>query len=481
MAAPLYRLFIDGKALDISDHYDLHYPYNGETVGTVARAGDREADAAIDAAARAFPRTRKLTRAERVEILTTMSRGVAQRSAEFERAITLGTGKPISYTRNEVSRTVSVLALAAEEVKRFGSSSEPIDFESAHAGAVGIVERFPLGPVGAIGPFNFPLNLITHKAAPAIATGNTLVVKPPPQCPGPALMLAEVATEAGLPAGAINVISADPPVAERLATDERIKMLSFTGSARVGWALKAKAGTKRVALEMGGNGALVVDESTDLEFAAARTARGAFIHAGQVCISVQRIFVHRAVYPNFLKCLVDATENLAVGDPMDEHTVVGPLISKDAADRVMEWIGEAEAAGADILTGNRRDGNVIAPTLVELRDPKLHRLRVWCEEVFGPVATVEPIESFADGVAAANDSPYGLQAGVFTSNLDHAFMAFREIEAGAVIVGDTGVFRVDTYPFGGVKGSGLGREGVRWAMEEMTEPRMLVLNLRGRA
>ncbi len=480
MATPHYRLFIDGKALDTADHYDLHYPFNGEVVGSVARAGEHEANAAIAAAASAFARTRKLTRAQRVEILTAMSRGVAERRAEFERAITLGTGKPIDYARAEVGRTVGVLGLAAEEAKRFGSSYEPIDFEPALAGAAGLVERFPLGPIGAIGPFNFPLNLITHKVAPAIATGNTLVVKPPPQCPAPALILAELATEAGLPAGAFNVISADPPVAERLATDERIRMLSFTGSAKVGWALKAKAGTKRVALELGGNGALVVDEGAELEYAAARTARGAFIHAGQVCISVQRIFVHRRVYQGFLKRLVDAIERLAVGDPMDERTVVGPLICKDAADRVMEWIGEASKAGAGILTGNRREGNVITPTLIELGDPGLRRLRVWCEEVFGPVATVEPIETFADGVAAANDSPYGLQAGVFTANLEHAFMAFREIEAGAVIIGDTGVFRVDTYPFGGVKGSGLGREGVRWAMEAMTEPRMMVMALRGR-
>ncbi|MGH7915763.1 MAG: aldehyde dehydrogenase family protein, partial [Candidatus Binataceae bacterium] len=353
--------------------------------------------------------------------------------------------------------------------------------EAANKGSVGIVERFPIGPISAIAPFNFPLNLVTHKVAPAIATGNTMVVKPPPQCPGPAVMLAELAAEAGLPKGALNVISADPPVAGRLADDERIKMLSFTGSAKVGWALRARAGTKRVALELGGNGGLIVDDGTDLEYAAVRTARGAFVHAGQVCLSVQRIFVHRNVYFAFLKHLVDATERLGMGDPMDDHTVVGPLISSAAADRVMEWIGEAKAAGAGILTGDRREGNLVTPTLVELSEPKLHRLRVWCEEVFGPVATVEPINSFAEGIAAANNSPYGLQAGVFTTNLEHAFMAFREIEAGAVIVGDTGVFRVDTYPFGGVKGSGLGREGVRWAMESMTEPRMLVLSLRGHA
>lgn len=478
MTATSYRLFIDGKTVDTSDHYELHYPYNGEVVGTVARAGDEEVDAAIDAAARAFAETRRLSRARRAEILIETSRGVAERRYEFERAIMFGTGKPIGYTRAEVTRTISVLALAAEEIKRFGSSYQPVDFEAAHTGSVGLVERFPIGPISAIAPFNFPLNLVTHKVAPAIATGNTLVVKPPPQCPGPALMLAELATEAGLPAGAINVVSADPPVAERLAVDDRIKMVTFTGSAKVGWALKAKAGVKRVALELGGNGGLIIDDGADLDYAASRTARGAFIHAGQVCLSVQRIFVHRHVYFAFLKHLVDATERLGVGDPMDERTIVGPLISREAADRTMEWIGEARAAGAGILTGNRCDGNVAAPTLIELADPKLHRLRVWCEEIFGPVATVEPIDSFAEGVAAVNDSPYGLQAGVFTPNLENAFRAFREIEAGAVIVGDTGVFRVDTYPFGGVKASGSGREGVSWAMESMTEPRMLVLSLR---
>jgi acyl-CoA reductase-like NAD-dependent aldehyde dehydrogenase len=481
MAVPLYRLFIDGQGVDTSDHYELRYPFNGEIVGTVARASEHETDAAIAGATRAYDETRRLPRARRAEILFAMSRGVAERRSDFERAITLGTGKPIDYARAEVGRTVGVLALAAEETKRFGQSAEPIDFEAANTGSVGIVERFPIGPIAAIAPFNFPLNLVTHKVAPAIATGNTMVVKPPPQCPGPALMLAELAAEAGLPKGALNVISADPPVAERLAVDERIKMVSFTGSAKVGWALKALAGTKRVALELGGNGGLIVDDGTDLEYAAARTARGAFLHAGQVCLSVQRVFVHRNVYFAFLKHLVDATERLGVGDPMDERTVVGPLISSQAADRVMEWIGEAKAAGAGILTGDRRTGNVVAPTLVELSEPKLHRLRVWCEEIFGPAATVEPINSFAEGIAATNDSPYGLQSGVFTPKLEHAFMAFREIEAGAVIVGDTGVFRVDTYPFGGVKGSGLGREGVRWTMESMTEPRMLVLSLRGHA
>jgi glyceraldehyde-3-phosphate dehydrogenase (NADP+) len=473
-----FQLFIDGKSVDTNDHYDLVYPYTGEVVGRAARAGAAELDAAIAAATNAFAQTRSFSRARRAEILGTMSRGLAERRTELERLITLHTGKPVDYARAEVGRTIALFALAAEEAKRFGPSAETIDFEPATSGAVGIVERFPIGPIAAIAPFNFPLNLASHKVAPALATGNTVVLKPPPQCPGPALMMAEVALGAGLPPGALNVISADPPVAERLATDERIKMLSFTGSARVGWALKERAGRKRVALELGGNGGLIVDESADLDFAAKRAARGAFIHAGQVCISVQRIFVHRRIYRDFVRRLVEETERLPVGDPMDERTVVGPLINREAADRVMAWIDEARGAGASILCGNRRLGDtVIAPTLVELADRKLRRLRVWCEEVFGPVATVEPVDSFAEAVEATNDSPYGLQAGVFTSSLEHAFDAFRRIEAGAVIVGDTGVYRVDTYPFGGVKGSGFGREGMRWTMEAMTEPRMLVLNL----
>jgi acyl-CoA reductase-like NAD-dependent aldehyde dehydrogenase len=480
-ASTLNRLFIDGAPVDTTDHYDVAYPFNGEIVAQVARAGASEMEAAIAAAKRAFAQTRKFPRARRAEILAAMSRGVAERRLEFEHAITLCTGKPIDYSRGEVGRTISVLALAAEEVKRFGGNFEPLDFDPLRPTAVGMVERFPIGPIAAIVPFNFPLNLVTHKVAPALATGNTLVVKPPPQCPGPALMLAEIAAAAGLPAGAFNVISADPPVTEQLAVDERFAMLSFTGSARVGWALKSRAGKKRVALELGGNGGLIVDESADLATAAARTARGAFVHAGQVCLSVQRIFVHRKVYTEFLKRFVDETGKMPVGDPMNDKTLVGPLINREAADRVMAWIDEAKRAGAGILTGNRRDGLVVAPTIIELRDRRMRSLRVWCEEVFGPVATIEAVDSFAEAIAAVNDSPYGLQAGVFTSNLDNAFIAFREIEAGAVIVGETGVFRVDTYPFGGVKDSGLGREGVRWAMEAMTEPRMLVLNLAPRA
>ena len=477
---PEYGLFIGGRNVNTADRYEVRNPYDGQLSGYVERAGEPEVESAIASAKQAFAATRRLSRAERAEMLTAMSRGVAERRAEIERAITLCTGKPISYSRAEVGRTVGVLALAAEEAKRFGGRFEPLDFDPARRGAVGIVERFPLGPIAAIAPFNFPLNLVTHKVAPALAVGNSVIVKPPPQCPGPALALAEIAAACGAPAGAVNVVSADPALAERLALDDRVRMISFTGSARVGWSLRAKARRQRVTLELGGNGGLIVDDSADLDFAARRAAYGAFVHAGQVCLSVQRIFVHRSVYAGFLKRFVTETERLVAGDPTDERTIVGPLIDRAAADRVMEWIAEAKSAGAEILTGNRQEGAVVKPTIIELRNPALRRLRVWCEEIFGPVATVEPVESFDDAVRAVNDSPYGLQAGVFTANLQHAFEAFREIEAGAVIVGETGVFRVDSYPFGGTKESGIGREGVRYAMEEMTEPRMLVLNFPGR-
>jgi glyceraldehyde-3-phosphate dehydrogenase (NADP+) len=477
MTLPLYKLFIDGKLIDTADHYDISYPYSGEKVATVARAGTDELESAIASAARAFRKTCRTTRAERAEVMAATSRGIAERRGEFERAITLGTGKPIGYARAEVSRTIGVFQLASEEAKRFGGSYEPLDLDPLHPDAVGMVERRPLGPIAGIAPFNFPLNLVTHKVAPALAAGNSIVVKPPPQCPAPALMLAEIALDAGLPKGAFNVISADPPIAERLATDDRIKMLSFTGSAKVGWALKAKCARQRVALELGGNGGLIVDETADLAQAAMRAARGAFVHAGQVCLSVQRIFVQRDVYRRFVDRFVEETARLGVGDPMKEDTLVGPLIDRDAAARVMNWIEEAKSAGAKVLHGARCEGSVVWPTIIELGRPEHHGLRVWCEEVFGPVATVESIDSFEDGVKLTNDSPYGLQAGVFTTDLSRAFVAFREIDAGAVIVGDTGLFRVDTYPFGGTKGSGLGREGLRWAMEEMTEPRMLVLNL----
>ncbi len=472
-----YNLFIDGRYCGSGDRYERTYPYTGEVVGRIARADMAQADAAIAAAARAYAETRRYTRARRAEMLAAIARGIADRREEFERSIVYCTGKPISYARAEVSRSVGVFTLAAEETKRFGGTYEPLDFDPARPGAVGMVERFPIGPITAIAPFNFPLNLVSHKVAPAIATGNTVIVKPPPQCPGPALLLAEIATAAGMPAGAVNVISADPPVAERLVTDDRVRMLLFTGSTKVGWALQGKAARKRVTLELGGNGGLIVDEDVDLEVAARQAARGAFVHAGQVCLSVQRIFAHHKIYDRFVKYLVDETERFPTGDPMDDKTLAGPMIDKDAAGRVMAWIAEAKAAGAPILTGNRRDGAVVAPTLIEMRDPKLHRLRVWCEEVFGPVATVEPVHSFEDAVREVNDSPYGLQAGVLTNNLEHAMLAFREIEAGAVIVGETGVFRVDSYPFGGMKDSGMGREGVRYAMESMTDPKMLVLNL----
>src|SRR5579875_80577 len=477
----LFRLFINGAWVETSARDELRSPYDNSLQGYVFQAGAREIDEAVEGCANAFRLTRELSRGERAERLAAFAQAVAQRQEEIARAVTLTTGKPISYSRQEAARAAVVLDLAAEEAKRFGGAFEPLDHDLTRRFALGIVERFPVGPVAAITPFNFPVTLAVHKVGPALAVGNTVVLKPPPQCPQPALVLAECAAKAGFPPGSLNVVCAEPSVAERLVLDERVRMVSFTGSAKVGWALKQLAPRKRFCLEMGGNGGLIIDEDVDVEYAANRAARGAFIHAGQVCTSVQRIFVHRRVYGEFLRHFIAQTEKLKVGDPLDEATIVGPMINEAAAERVMQWIMEAKDSGATILTGARKEGNFVWPTVVEIATKEGHELKPWREEVFGPVVTVERIESFAEGLALVNDSRYGLQAGVFTENLERAFMAFRKLEVGAVIVGDTSLFRVDTYPFGGVKDSGFGREGVRYAMEAMTEPRALILNLRRQA
>jgi acyl-CoA reductase-like NAD-dependent aldehyde dehydrogenase len=335
-----------------------------------------------------------------------------------------------------------------------------------------IWRRFPIGPIAAIAPFNFPLNLVAHKLAPAIAVGCPVVLKPPMQAPVTALKLAEICFEAGWPRAALSVVHAQPEVAERMATDERIRLLSFTGSAKVGWHLKAVAGRKRVVLELGGNAAAVVHEDAELEWAAERCAIGAFASAGQVCIKVQRLLVHRPVLDRFLERFLATTDALAIGDPLDEKTVIGAMIDTKEADRVMSWIDEATSAGATLLAGGGRNGNVIAPTVLQAttREMKVER-----EEVFGPVVTVTPYDDFGDALAAVNATEYGLQAGVFTHDVRRIWQAYRELEVGGVIANDYPTLRVDNFPYGGVKASGLGREGPAFAAEDMTEIRTLVL------
>jgi glyceraldehyde-3-phosphate dehydrogenase (NADP+) len=338
-----------------------------------------------------------------------------------------------------------------------------------------MARRFPIGPVLGITPFNFPLNLVAHKVAPSLACGNPIVLKPAPQTPLTALMLGEVVLDAGLPPGAFSVVPCENAVAEQMVTDPRYKLLSFTGSAAVGWMLKAKAGKKRVVLELGGNAGVIVESDADLDVAVQRCATGGFTYAGQTCISVQRIFVHDAVYDRFVKGLLERVAMLKAGDPSAEDTVVGPLIDEAAARRVEEWVTEAVAQGARLLAGGKRSGALVQPTVLAevARD-----MKVSCREIFGPVVTVSRYKRFEDALTMLNESDFGLQAGVFTQDVNRVFRAYRELEVGTVLANEIPTFRADHMPYGGVKDSGLGREGVRYAIEDMTELKLLVLNLR---
>jgi len=451
----------------------VHSPYDGALVGITSIPTAADVEEAVGRAQEAFKSLAGLPTYRRAEILRALAAGVEARQEEFVRLLALEVGKPVKAGAVEVQRAVFNLRYAAEEAQRLVHEFIPLDLVPAGEGRWGIVRRFPLGPVLAITPFNFPVNLVVHKLAPALAVGNSLLVKPSPRAPLCALLLGEIAVKAGLPPGALSVLPCSLAQTERLVQHERFKMLTFTGSAAVGWKLKALAGKKRVALELGGNAAAIVCSDAELELAAARCAAGGFSYAGQSCISVQRIFVHRPVYKDFLERLVAQASSLRVGNPLDETTDVGPLITADDARRVAAWVSEAVQGGAKIVVGGKREGSIYYPTVLVATQPEM---RVNSEEIFAPVVTAEPYDTFAEALARANASPYGLQAGVFTRDITAVFQAFETLEVGGVVVNDVPTFRVDHMPYGGTKDSGLGREGVRYAMEEMTERRILVLS-----
>jgi acyl-CoA reductase-like NAD-dependent aldehyde dehydrogenase len=467
--------YLDGKWITEGERFEVLAPYDRAVVGASYRATAEHAERAVVAAERAFQITRKSAGYERQAILRAISEGISVRREEFAHLIALEAGKPIKTARAEVDRAIFTFGVAAEEATRIGGEWLPLDWQAATAGRAGIVRRFPLGPILAITPFNFPLNLVTHKVAPAIAAGCTMVLKPAPQTPLTTLLLAEVVEKTDLPAGAFNVLPLANEDAERLVTDDRLKMLTFTGSVPVGWSLKQKAGKKKVTLELGGNAAVIVHSDADVEDAADRCVAGGFSYAGQSCISVQRIYVQRGVQDKFLARLIAGVKKLKVGDPLDESTDVGPMISQDAARRAATWIEEAVAGGAKLHAGGKRQGAVLEPTV--LTDTRAD-MKISCQEVFAPVVTVEPYDEFLEAIQRVNDSPYGLQAGVFTRDAKLLFAAFEELEVGGVVAGDVATFRIDHMPYGGVKDSGTGREGLRYAIEEMTEPRILILNLR---
>ena len=451
---------------------EIRNPFDGSVVGEVALAGRAGVVAAIDRAVAAAPVAAALPSHARAAALNRVRAGVVQRKEELARLLAAEAGKPLGLARTELDRTIFVFEQGGEEAKRIGGEVLPMDLLPHGEGRWGITRRFPLSPIAAITPFNFPLLLAAHKLAPAMACGATMVLKPPPQDPLSTMKLAEIVKESGYPDGGISILACANDDAAPLLDDPRIRMISFTGSARVGWMIRQRAPMKRVALELGGNAAVIIEPDADIEHAVTRCVAGGYLYAGQSCISTQRILVHDKVYDQFVSRFAPAVQALKVGDPLDPATDVGPLIDRANAERVESWIAEAVKAGARLAAGGTRKDSLIAPTV--LLDTSAG-MRVNCEEIFAPVTTVRRYASLDDAIAQANDSPYGLQAGLFTNDLRTIKRAFEQIEVGGLVVNEVPGFRVDHAPYGGVTQSGIGREGVRYAIEEMTELRLLVI------
>ena len=470
-----HGFYIDGKWLEEGDIVEVRAPYDGSVIARVFQGRREHAEAAIAASVKAFGTTRRLPAFERQRVLRRIADGIHDRRDEFSRTLAQEAGKPIKNARLEVERAVFTFNVAAEETVRGYGEYLPLDWQQSTAGRWGIVKRFPLGPVAGITPFNFPLNLVAHKVAPSIAAGCSMVLKPAPQTPLSSLMLAEVIQQAGWPDGGFNVVLLSNEDSGMLVTDDRIKLISFTGSAAVGWAIKNNAGKKKVVLELGGNSGVIVHRDADLPYAVDRCVTGGFSYAGQACISVQRILVEQSVFGKFTELLVEGVKKLKVGDPLDETSDLGPLIRESDAIRAYDWVQEAIRGGARLLCGGHRTGSLLEPTVLTSTKPTM---KVNCQEIFAPVVTVEPYPDFDSALKQINNSPYGLQAGIFTRDAKLIFQAYDELEVGGLIAGDVPTFRIDHMPYGGVKDSGFGREGLRDAILDMTEPKLLVMNLR---
>jgi acyl-CoA reductase-like NAD-dependent aldehyde dehydrogenase len=466
-------LLLDGEWVETGDWLEVRSPYDGSLVGTVAKAGASEARRAVDAAERAM--RDPLPAHKRAEILVHVAAALGRRADEAATQIAAEAGKPLKAARVEVARAMSTYTMAAAQARTLAGEMVPMDASQAGEGKLAFTIRVPIGVVGAISPFNFPLNLVAHKIAPALAAGCAVVLKPASQTPFSALLLAELETEAGLAPGWLNVlVGPSAEIGDVLVEDERVKLITFTGSGAVGWGLAQRAPKKRVNLELGNATPVIVEPDADVEDAAARLAANAFSFAGQSCISVQRIYVHHDVYDWFKASFLPRVDALVVGDPAAADTDVGPLITQGERDRVLAWIDEAVAAGATLLSGGELDGELLRPTVVERPPADAH---LSCDEAFGPVCTLTPYESLTEAIALANGTRYGLQAGIFTSSLATASRAARELEFGGITVNEAPTFRADQMPYGGVKDSGNTREGPAWAVREMTEERLIVLQL----
>lgn len=467
--------YVAGEWIETGNAVEVRSPYNDELVAVIHRAGLKEIESAISKATSAFQITRKLPAWKRAEALEKISARIAARREEFAETIVLEAGKPIRTARVEVDRAIFTFKVAAEESKRIYGEVVPLDWLPGTEGREAQVRRVPLGPIVGISPFNFPLNLVAHKVAPAIAAGNSMILRPASQTPVSALKLAQIVAESGWPAEAFSVVPSATQAAAPLVEDDRIKLLTFTGSPAVGWRLKTRAGHKRVTLELGGNAGVIIHNDADVPYAAERVAWGGFSYAGQSCISVQRVYVHQDVYDRFLNDFIPRVKALKVGDPLDEATDVGPMIDPGAAERVEEWVAEAQKEGAKVLAGGSREANLWQPTVLTDVQPEM---RVSCQEVFAPLVSLIPYSDIKQAIASVDEGNFGLQAGVFTRELNIVKQAFDDIEVGGLMVNDVPTFRIDHMPYGGVKQSGFGREGLRYAIEEMSELKLLTYNYR---
>jgi acyl-CoA reductase-like NAD-dependent aldehyde dehydrogenase len=471
-----YPVLIGGKKRETDETADVLFPYTGEVYARVCQAGAHDLNDALAAAVTGFEKMKRLSSGERSKILDRLADEIRRRSDDVVHAMVMEGGKTMKFATAEAARAELTVRTSAEEARRIYGEILPLDWSDDTKHRTGYLMRFPVGPVLGIVPFNFPLNLACHKLAPAIASGNSIILKPASATPISSLLLGEMALAAGAPAEAINVVPCPGDRAEIMVRDPRVAFLSFTGSCAVGWHLKEIAGRKRVGLELGGNAAVIVHEDADIDFAASRIATGGFLNAGQICISVQRVLIHRPVYEETVSKILASVRSLKVGDPRDPATDIGPMIDQGKAGEAYRKVQEAVSHGAKVLLGGTYEGRLFSPTILEHTTPDM---RVNREEVFAPVISVTPYDNFDDALRIANESDFGLQVGIFTQNVNRVMRAFEGMNVGGVIINDIPSFRVDHMPYGGVRGSGTGREGPRYAIEEMTELRLLVINRDG--
>jgi len=470
---PRKDLYLNGSYMKANSYKTLTSPYSGEPIAEIAVGTREDVKKAISYGEQAKEKMANLPAYRRGEILQNVSALLKERKEEAARIIALEAAKPISAARIEIARTIETYQFAADEARRLHGETIPMDASSMGGNRIAYTMRRPLGIVGAITPFNFPFNLVAHKLGPAFAAGNPVILKPSDQTPLSAFFIADLFREAGLPEGGLQIITGPGSVVgDELVTDPRVKAISFTGSPEVGKQIRNKCGLKRVVLELGSNSGLYIDEGVDLNPIIKRTVTGAFSFMGQVCISLQRIYVHQSLYKEFLDKFVQETEKLNVGDPLDEKTDITALISQKDVERIGCWIEEALAAGAEMVTGGI-EGNIVKPTVIVNAPPET---KVCCQETFAPVVVITPVASFTEAIEAINASKYGLQAGIYTNNMEHAFIAAEKLQVGGVMINDIPTFRVDHMPYGGVKDSGMGREGIKYATEEMTELKLVCYN-----